>query len=160
MQVEECTSVAVLKDISMDGLDFLAECGYRKPISKTTLADQPRIMQMVTFHYGFLKFLPAIDQLEEGLGFRSGHLLDFLKALKDFQTYLHGCPKPITSGEHSCVYIYICQLKLYAFLLSLAATIVSFFVTKDFGEKGTRSHHLEEEAYMMFKDLLDEFEGM
>ena len=91
----------------MENIDYLAECGYRVPIVKVTLADKSKIVHAVSLHFTFLKAKPVIDQLKEGLEYNSGSLMKFVQENSaHFVPFFHGVSaEPPSAGKVACIHV-------------------------------------------------------
>ena len=67
VQIQMCDSVKVLRDILVENVDLLMECGFTKPLSKAQLADKPTIIQTITLHKVVLVSLAELSQFRKGL---------------------------------------------------------------------------------------------
>lgn len=73
-----------LRQITVDNLDLLLECGFNKPGSKVELCDKINIIQTVTLHKVILASLAELSQFREGLS-----TLGVSDALKNNPDLLH-----------------------------------------------------------------------
>lgn len=65
--MKTANDVNQLRQIAVDNLDLLLECGFNKPGSKVELCDRVVIIQTVTLHKVVLASLAELSQFREGL---------------------------------------------------------------------------------------------
>jgi len=56
-----------LREVLMESMDLLLECGYTKPIPKVVVADKTNIIQTITLHKAVLVSLAELLQFRKGL---------------------------------------------------------------------------------------------
>ena len=74
----------------LEGIDILAETGYRSPIAEVQFTDKESICKLVSLHYGLLVVKAELDQLRTGLMTNSGHLMQIIQENPvEFQAFFH-----------------------------------------------------------------------
>ena len=60
-------NVEELSQKSMDSIEILDECGFKKPITRLKLEDKDKLIRAVALHSVLLKSLAEATQFQEGL---------------------------------------------------------------------------------------------
>lgn len=55
------------KELVMEKMDILNECGFGKPVARLKLQDKPDLIMAVTLHQAVLRSLAEMTQFREGL---------------------------------------------------------------------------------------------
>ena len=68
MQVCNAKEEDELRDLLMDDdAEYLSNCGFLKPVYKITMADVPKITEVVCTEYLIMRSINEVQQFESGL---------------------------------------------------------------------------------------------
>ena len=133
---------------------FFDECGNERPLAVAKMAWKSELVQMLTFHFSLAKLQGAMNQFREGLG-----TLGVLEAIQDnaqaMNPFFLWFETKLTAGMYSS------YIRLFHDCHWNADSLLNLFwqgeiVYKEVDEMMWKK---EREAFILFKDFLQECEG-
>ena len=107
MQIKNVCDLHELRQLAVENVDLLIECGINKPSSRLELRDKANIIQAVALHKVILGTMAELSQFCEGLTALS--VSDALKNHPDL-LYPYYCTEyqdTLSSGTHTHVLYYM-----------------------------------------------------
>lgn len=148
------SDIPKLRDCAIDACDMLTACGFTKPIATLVEDDICQLIKCVTLHSTIFQIKAELDQFMQGLN--DAGVLEMLQNHAHlFQPFFVYSPQLLTAG------LIIIRMNASSYANShFAAQLVGLFENKVFSQQGSKEYSKEQATYMLFKDLLDEMEGM
>ena len=146
-----------LSQQSMDGIELLDECGFKKPITTLKLEDKDELIRAVTLHSVLLKSLAEVTQFRDGLS-----ALSVQESMKKnpnifMPYYCLSESDALNSGTY--IVNHICHAYFEINLcMFYADKLRNLFTDIRYSRKGSSIRIREEIAFTYFIDYLDDCE--
>ena len=138
-----------------DSAEILATAGYSRPLNQVSLENRKHLIRALSVHFGLLIIKAEIDQFKEGFLKGMQLLVDLQKYPELFApVFTSAGEKPLTAGNKLTSYTFVCLC--YQYILEI---LLGLFSTKSFSTKGSNEYKKEENTYMLFRDLIDDYES-
>ena len=137
----------------MQSFDIIQCCGFRKPIFTLTQADIPQLIDSLIMHACIYERKAEMDQLI--LGLQKAGVLEMIRQHPSFFQ-----PLFLKSASKLCAGWSWYNTIIYCGINVTADDIMALFEKRIFSEAGTNELKREQATYMMYKDLLEELDGI
>ena len=117
------------------------------------------MIRAVSAHFGLLIIKAEIDQFKEGL-LKGMQLLVELQKHPELFAPVFTCAgeNPLAAGNISYIHIQYMSVLSVSYICILEI-VLGLFTTKCFSNKGSNEYKREENTYMLFRDLIDDYES-